>query len=309
MKAKNFFKDIFPFNNREDMPASLYIIKKLLAFFLILTVSTFVAEGVTIVGHLIAGYNPLMGEMLPLDVMQLIKYYGYALFIVITFIYCRVFEKRKPGSLGFNKKVYDYLAGGVLAVLLLAVIIGVCCLTGTMSFGGMVSGFDGLYIVLLLFGFVIQGAMEEVMCRGFLLTSLKKKMSLPLAILVSSTAFAIPHLPTVLSADPVFALVGVVNLYLVSAVFSLLFVLRSNIYIVCGLHSIWNFVLNGAIGLSVSGTESNANSLMKINVNAGNLLSGGAYGIEASIITTAVLTVAVAVFGIICYKRGEKNGL
>lgn len=309
MKAKNFFKDILPFNNREDMPVALYIIKKMLAFFLILTVSTLVAEGVTIVGHLIAGYNPLMGEMLPLDVMQLIKYYGYALFIVITFIYCRVFEKRKFSSLGFNKKGYDYLVGSVVAVLLLALIIGVCCLTGTMSFGGMVSGFDGLYIVLLLFGFVIQGAMEEVMCRGFLLTSLKKKMSLPLAILVSSTAFAIPHLPTVLSADSMFAVVGVVNLYLVSAVFSLLFVLRSNIYIVCGLHSIWNFVLNGAIGLSVSGTESNANSLMKINVNAENLLSGGAYGIEASIITTVVFAVVVAVLGVICYKRGEKNGL
>ena len=309
MKAKNFIKNILPFNNREDMPVLLYIIKKLLAFFLIFGVSSLVAEAITIGGHLIAGYNPLAGEMLPLDVIQLIKYYGMALFIAITFIYCKVFEKRKLSSMGFNKRVYDYLIGGALAILLLAVIVGVGCATGTMSFEGFVSGFDGLYIVLLLLGFVVQGAMEEIMCRGFLLPSLSKKMSLPVAILVSSTAFAIPHLPTVLSADPQFALVGIINLYLVSAVFSLLFVLRSNIYVVCGLHSIWNFVLNGAIGLNVSGTEGSANSLMSVKVNAQNLLSGGMYGVEASIITTAVLAVAVAVLGIICYKRGEKSGL
>lgn len=309
MKAKKFIKDILPFNNREDMPVLVYIIKKALAFFLVFAVSTLVAEGITIAGHLIAGYNPLAGEMLPLDVMQLIKYYGYALFIVVTFIYCRVFEKRKIRTLGFNKKVYDYITGSALAVLLLAVIVGVCCLTGTMSFGGFVSDFDGLYIILLLFGFVVQGAMEEIMCRGFLLTSLKKKMSLPLAIFLSSTAFAFPHFSTLLAAEPQFAIIGIINLYLVSAVFSLLFVLRSNIYIVCALHSIWNFVLNGAIGLSVSGTEPNANSLMRINVNAENLLSGGMYGIEASIITTAVLAALVAVLGIICYKRGEKNGI
>ena len=113
---------------------------------------------------------------------------------------------------------------------------------------------------------------------------------------------------SLMEAETQFVIVGTLNLYLVSAVFSLLFVLRSNIYIVGGLHCVWNFVLYGAMGLSVSGGNSNENALMSFNVNAQNILSGGAYGVEASIITTVVLGVTVILLVRLCKKRGVKNG-
>ena len=309
MKAKEFIKNIIPFNNREDMPAALYIMKKALAFFLVYAL--FVGIGETIViGILTAmGYDPLHGLLPAGNVAMLLKYYGFAVFFIVTLLYCKLIEKRKIKSLGFNKKVYDFFTGSALAVLLLAVIVGVCCMTGVMSFGEITSGADYMYLILLLFGFLIQGSAEELVCRGFLLPSLLKKTPLPVAILVSSTAFALPHLPTVLEADTQFALIGVINPYLVSAVFSLLFILRSNIYIVCGLHSVWNFVLNGAIGLSVSGSNNNENSLLKFNVNAENILSGGTYGVEASIITTVALGIVTVILIKLCHKRGFKNGL
>lgn len=309
MKAKEFIKNISPFNNREEMPKALYIIKKMLAFFLVYALFVGIGE-VLIIGILSAmGYDPLHGVLLEGNVAVLLKYYGFSVFFVVTLLYCKLIEKRKIKSLGFNKKVCDYFVGAAGAIILLAVIVCVCCVTGAMRFNSFTSGADVLYLLALLVGFLIQGSAEELVCRGFLLPSLSKKVSLPIAILVSSTAFALPHLPTVLESDPQFAVVGVINLYLVSVVFSLLFILRSNIYIVCGLHSIWNFVLNGAIGLSVSGTQGNTNALMSINVNADNLLSGGVYGVEASIITTAVLAVAAVVLGIICHKRGLNDGL
>lgn len=223
-------------------------------------------------------------------------------------LYCKLIEKRKIKSLGFNKRVFDYLIGAALAVVLLAVIVGVCCITYVMTFGGFTSGADFLYLSALFEGFFIQGSAEELVCRGFLLPSLLKKTSLPVAVLVSSTAFALPHLPTVLEADPQFALIGIINLYLVSAVFSLLFILRSNIYIVCGLHSMWNFILNGAMGLSVSGSNTNENSLLNFNVNAENILSGGAYGLEASVVTAVLLGIVTIILVKLCRKRGIKDG-
>lgn len=308
MKAKEFFKNISPFNNREDMPKALYIIKKALAFFLIYVLFVGIGEAL-IIGILSAmGYDPLHGVLPEGNIAVLLKYYGFAVFFVVTLLYCKLFEKRKLKSLGFNKKVCDYFVGAVLAVVLLAVIMFVCCVTGVMSFGGFTSVTDVLYLLALFVGFLIQGSAEELVCRGFLLPSLLKKTSLPVAVLVSSTAFALPHLPTVLEADPQFALIGVINLYLVSAVFSLLFILRSNIYIVCGLHSVWNFVLNGAMGLSVSGSNSNENSLLNFNVNAQNILSGGAYGVEASVVTAVLLGIAIVVLVKLCHKRGIKNG-
>lgn len=308
MKAKEFFKNISPFNNRQDMPKALYIIKKALAFFLIYVLFVGIGEVIVIGITMAMGYDPFHGVLPSVDVVMLMKYYGFAVFFVVTLLYCKLFEKRKLKSLGINKRVFDYFIGAVLAVVLLAVIMFVCCVTGVMSFGGFTAGVDVLYLLALFAGFLIQGSAEELVCRGFLLTSLLKKTSLPVAVLVSSTAFALPHLPTVLEADPHFALIGVLNLYLVSAVFSLLFILRSNIYIVCGLHSVWNFVLNGAMGLSVSGSNSNENSLLNLNVNAQNILSGGAYGLEASVVTAVLLGIASVVLVKLCHKRGIKNG-
>ncbi len=308
MNVKEFFKNISPFNNREDMPKALYIIKKMLAFFLVYALFVGIGEAL-IIGILSAmGYDPLHGVLPEGNIAVLLKYYGFAVFFVVTLLYCKLFEKRKLKSLGFNKRVLDYFVGAVLAVVLLAVIMFVCCVTGVMSFGGFTSGTDVLYLLALFAGFLIQGSAEELVCRGFLLPSLLKKTSLPVAVLVSSTAFALPHLPTVLEADPQFALIGVINLYLVSAVFSLLFILRSNIYIVCGLHSVWNFVLNGAMGLSVSGSNSNENSLLNFNVNAQNILSGGAYGVEASVVTAVLLGIVTIILVKLCHKRGIKNG-
>ncbi|MBR1598513.1 MAG: hypothetical protein IJ661_06385 [Lachnospiraceae bacterium] len=42
-------------------------------------------------------------------------------------------------------------------------------------------------------------------------------------------------------------------------------------------------------------------------VNEGSLLNGGAYGIEASIITTAVLGVALVFISAIMMKKGREN--
>lgn len=308
MKAKEFLKNISPFNNREKMPKALYIIKKALAFFLIYILFVGIGEAL-IIGILSAmGYDPLHGVLPDGNVAMLLKYYGFGVFFVVTLLYCKLFEKRKIKSLGINKKIYDYFIGAAFAVVLLAVIVGICCVTGVMSFGGFTSGADVIYLIALFAGFLIQGSAEELVCRGFLLPSLLKKTSLPVAILVSSTAFALPHLPTVLEADPQFALIGVINLYLVSAVFSLLFIQRCNIYIVCGLHSVWNFILNGAMGLSVSGSNTFENSLFNFNVNENNILSGGAYGLEASVVTAVILGIVTIILVKICHKRGIKNG-
>lgn len=309
MKTKNFIRNINPFNNAQEMPTALYIIKKMLAFFLIYGLSAVLGE-VIIIGVLSAmGYDPLNGVMPTGHLGELLQYYGFVVFFIVTALYCKLIEKRKLNTLGFNKKGLDYLFGGAVAILLLAVIIGLCCVSGVLSFSGIAAGIDIGYLIALFFAFLIQSLAEETICRGFLLPSLSKKTSLPIAIFVSSTAFALPHLSSLLSADTKFAVVGIINLYLVSVIFSLLFVLRSNIFIVSGLHCVWNFVLNGVMGLSVSGSDSNASGVLNFEVYSGNILNGGVYGLEASIITTVVLGIFAIVLARICHKRGVKNGL
>lgn len=304
MKIKQIIKNISPFNNNQDMPKALYIVKKVLAFFLVYALGMGVAEGIVIGILYASGYNPLMGDMPMGHTADLIKYYGFALFSLVTLLYCKFIEKEKLTSIGFNKKFSDYIIGGLVAVGLLLCIVGAGCATGGLSFEGFGSNVNIVYLVVLFGAFIIQSLTEEIMCRGFLLTTLLKKTSLPLAVFVSSSAFALLHIPSMLEADAKFAITGIVNLYLVSIIFSLLYVLRANIYIVAGLHCVWNFVLNGVMGLSVSGSTSNDSALMSFQVNSENLLNGGIYGLEASVITTVVLGVVVFVLIKCCRKRG-----
>lgn len=92
-----------------------------------------------------------------------------------------------------------------------------------------------------------------------------------------------------------FAIVGIINLYLISSIFSMFVLWRSNIWIACGLHSVWNYVLYVIMGLSLSGSESASEGVILFQVNDTSLLNGAEYGIEASVITTVVLGVVLFV--------------
>ena len=98
-------------------------------------------------------------------------------------------------TIGFNKCIPDYIIGTCIAVILLAIIMGIGCLAG---------------------GFIIQGAAEEAMCRGFLMASLQKKVSTPVAIFWSATVFAFPHFSNLFMSDFQYVLIGVINLYMIS---------------------------------------------------------------------------------------------
>ena len=308
-KILSVIHNISPFNNREEMSTVEYVIKKALAFGLIYCLSAVIGEGVVIGTLYGMGYDPLHGIMPEGLLADLLPYYGFVVFILITVLYCKIIEKRTLQSNGFKRNITDYLQGILLAVLLLFLIVFPGCVTNVIQFKGFHTDVNVINIVLWLFAFVIQGTAEEVMCRGFLMSSLLKKISVLPAVIISSTAFTIPHLSSLFEADFEYAIIGMLNLYLVSAIFSVLVLLRSNIWIACGLHSIWNFLLYGIMGLSVSGSEIKSDSVIRLCVEKSNIFNGGEYGIEASIITTVVLGLFVFVLIKVWKERVPKNGI
>ena len=286
---KGIIYRLSPFNNETDMPALQYAIKKVLAFILIYGVSAVLGEGI-IIGILYAmGYDPLQGAMPVGEISELLFYYGFLVFSIVTILYCRFIEKKKIKLIGFSGNPIEYLVGALLAVSLLFLIMGIGCISGTVRFHGLSTDINIKSFWLWILAFGIQGATEEIMCRGFLLNALKTRMSIQMAILISSTAFVFPHLSTLVEADLMYAIVGIINIYLISIIFSLFVLKRNNIWIACGLHSVWNFVLYTIMGLSLSGSESMFKGAILFRIESTNILNGAQYGIEASVITTAVL--------------------
>lgn len=232
-----------PFNNDPNRSAAEYTIKKLLAFVLIYCFSAVLGEGIIIGVLYRMGYDPLHGVMPAGQVGELLPYYGFLVFLFVTIAYCRLVEKKTMQSIGFSGNAADYLAGVLLAAILLAIIMGVNCIFGSIKFEGLNTNIDFMGLLLWIPAFGIQGAAEEMMCRGFLLHSLLEKISIPEAVIISSGAFVLPHLMSLLEVDFAYAIVRIMNLYLISIVFSILGLRRSGLWIACGLHSAWNFIL------------------------------------------------------------------
>lgn len=305
---KGTLEIINPFKeSNENIPVVLYIVKKLLAFALIFFTGELIMEAIIIAGLNIKGYDFLKGNMPSDTIMTLIKYYGFIGLLILSLLYCKFIEKRPLKSIGFykNKAVLGYLKGILVAVVMLGISIGITMLTGAISFEGMSNTVSMPLIFAFLGGFIIQGTMEEVLCRGFLMVSLSKRVSLPVSIILSAIPFAIPHFSSLFNGSTLASIIGVVNLLLFSVFISLYMIKDGNIWVTCAIHSIWNFILYNVCGLNVSGSQKTI-SIFRFTTNSvDNILNGGAYGIEASIQVTVVLSICI----ILLYMKIKKSNI
>lgn len=290
---KQLLKNISPFNNRTEMSTALFIVKKILAFWLCYIAGAFVAEGIIILLHFAFGKNMLVGDVFDTQTMMLITYYGYIAMSGAALLYWKWIEKKPLSEMGLTKEFGSYYIGTVIGVVLIAVSVFAIVLTGNIEYHGIFENTDIFAIILLIGGFVVQGATEEFLCRGVVFHSLKEKKSLDIAMDISTLMFIIPHLSSLFDSGLIYGIFGIINLLLISTVFSLLTIRFKSIWAACGLHSAWNAVLYSILGLNLSGNDKTVTAIFNIQSVGENIWNGGKYGIEASVITTVVLAVTV----------------
>lgn len=291
---KQILKNISPFNNRTEMPTALFIIKKFLAFWLCYIAGLFIAEGIVILLHFACGKNMLVGDVFDAQTITLIKYYGYIIMTGVALVYWKLIEKKHLSEMGLTKKFGNYFIGVIAGVILLALCVAAIVLSGSIKYQGIFENVDIRMIVLLIGGFIVQGANEEILCRGIVLHALKENTSVWIAIAVSTVLFIMPHWSSLFDGGTSYGIIGVANLVLISIIFSLLTVRFKSIWAACGLHSFWNAILYCILGLNLSGNDETVTAVFKMQSVGKNILNGGIYGIEASVITTVVLALAVA---------------
>ena len=304
---KGIIKNLSPFNNKTDMSAAMLLVKKLLAFFLCYWVGLLIAEGVVIGVMFAYGKNFMQGEMFSDTVMDLLKYYGMIVVLGVSVLYWKLTEKRKLSEMGVTKHIGGWFVGALIGVGLLTVCAAAIMLTGSIRFEGLSKGTSTATLALMLGGFIIQGAAEEFLCRGLVLCSLRDRVPLPAAIAASTLAFVYPHWSTLRDSEPKYIFSGVLCLAVISCVFSFLTLRTGSIWAACGLHSIWNFCLCCVLGLNLSGSEGASAAFIDMRSVGENLLNGGAYGIEASIISDIIIAVFAAVNGYMALCKNKEE--
>lgn len=210
---------------------------------------------------------------------------------LITLVFCRFIEGRKLSTLGFRKKnaVLHYIAGLGVGFLLFSLVVLLSLCMGGITWTGLQS-FSITSILVMLGGWLLQGMSEEVICRGYFMTTILRNYNPVWAVVVNSVFFGLMH-----GFNNGFSLVAFVNLTLYAVMISL-YVLRTNsLFGACAIHSVWNFVQGNFYGLPVSGIDTGGTIFSVSLVENANLANGGDFGLEASLPCAIVMLIAIAV--------------
>ncbi len=172
-------------------------------------------------------------------------------------------------------------------------------LFGGVKFEGM-QNYSIVTVLLMLAGYLFQGMSEEVICRGFMMSSTLRHHGVWLAVIINSVFFGLAHLG---NSGVNFLAVFNIILY---GVFMSLYVLRTgSLWGSCAIHSIWNFVQGNFYGMPVSGIDS-GDSIFRFSLNNGmELVNGGTFGSEAGICTLIVLILSTVVLFLVPLKTGD----
>lgn len=209
---------------------------------------------------------------------------------ITVFLYCRFVEGRKLNTIGLRRKhaLPQYLLGLFSGFLAFSMTIGIALLTGGVRFEGYRGQF-GWGLLAVFVGFLIQGMSEEVMCRGFMMSSTLRFHNMWWAIGINSVLFSLMH-----AFNPGFSLIACINLILCGVLFSLYALRTGNLWGACAFHSIWNFAQGNFYGLPVSGLDS-GDTVFSMSLTGNDLVNGGAFGLEASIACTIVMVLWIFV--------------
>lgn len=225
--------------------------------------------------------------------------------ILVTFVWVKIIEKRSVASMGFSSQglVNKYLRGFIIGTVLILICTILLAFLGAVKINTTnLSSATITSVFAVLIGWLVQGASEEVLLRGWLLPRIGYKHNVLLAIIVSAGFFGFLHL-----GNSNVAVLPMINLILYGVFASVYVIWEGGLWGICALHSAWNWAQGNIVGFEVSGITAVGGSIIDFKTVKGyDLLTGGAFGLEGGLICTFVLVIATAIIVYLNNKRAFK---
>jgi hypothetical protein len=216
--------------------------------------------------------------------------------LALTLLFLRNIDHRPWPTLGlsvsksgFKELLLGLGIGSLLITLVfaLALGLGVVRIAGTQS--------ENLFATtgqLALLALVVGAVFEELLVRGYLFQAMLEGLGVYPTIAVTSIFFAMLHIPNLMVLDiPSNSLVALMNIALAGVLLSIAYLRTRALWLPIGLHFAWNFLQAFIFSAPVSGLNL-APKVLKIELHGDDWLTGGAFGLEGSIVATIVLGAA-----------------
>lgn len=187
--------------------------------------------------------------------------------------------------------------GLLFGVALFSLVVGVAALIDVYNIVGE-GGTSELLPALVALA-ILPGFIEELLFRGILFRWIEEFAGSWIALALTSALFGIGHIfnpgATALSSFAIALEAGI----LLGGVY----MLTRNLWMAIGLHAAWNFTQGWVFDVPVSGSDQNG--IVEAQLSGPEILSGGAFGLEASIIAMIIATAAGAALVIMAVRRGQ----
>ncbi|AAL94836.1 CPBP family intramembrane metalloprotease [Fusobacterium nucleatum subsp. nucleatum ATCC 23726] len=248
---------------------------------------------------LIPIFNDSLKEILSFTGTSNLVDEAFCLFLSI-FLITKI-SKLKAEQLGFSKDniASSYLKGALFGILQISTVFFIIFALKAIDVY-YVGNINVLLLIKVFIIFIFQGLFEEILFRGYLMPMFSKVIGIKFTIILLSFLFTCIHL-----INPNLDIIGLANVFLAGVTFSLIYYYTGNLWIVGAMHTLWNFILGFIVGSQISGIVTYHSVFFSIPVENKDLISGGVFGFEASIVTT-IVELAISLFVIYLIKK-EKN--
>jgi membrane protease YdiL (CAAX protease family) len=225
------------------------------------------------------------------------------MFLVAKFLW------RRPWSwvrLQFDIKLLTYgffFGGGTAIVALLAVgLVGDIHVTATPD---RFTGGERVSIILGALGWVAFIAiLEEFIFRGIAVREWAARWGWSIATLLGGIYFAAAHIIGLLPNVGAVSVLWIVLAALVGTLmFVALYVRSKSLWLPIGFHAGWNLSLKTLFGTTMSGQDSSY-GLFTVEMSGPGLVTGGVFGIEASVLVMAI-SIVIALLMLLHAKSGK----
>lgn len=198
--------------------------------------------------------------------------------------YVRRIEKRTVSELGGPAIGRELGAGLAVGTLLFLATVGLLAagghyrLTGTGDWAVLAKSFTEMVFIALV---------EEILFRGVLFRLPERSLGSWTALVLSAVLFALAHLP-----NAGITVLAVATTAVAGLMFAAAYLATRRLWLPIGLHFAWNFISDGVFSLPASGRP--ARGLLQGQLSGPEWLSGGVYGLEASVVTLVIMVLATA---------------
>lgn len=234
-------------------------------------------------------------EQLPL-VMIVFSIVASAALLFVYWRFVRWIEHRRVDELKASRAPANLIAGAALGIGLFAAVIAALSFTGTAHVGP----FDAHQSLIRTGNMaVLSGIGEELIFRGVVFRIFEEMFGSLTALIVSAAFFGLTHLgnahATLTSAAAIALEAGIL--------LGVCYMAVRNLWLPMGLHFGWNFAEGGIFGTAVSGNA--FKGLFTTTMSGPELLTGGAFGPEASVVAVAICGAAALAILALALRRGE----